>query len=322
MKNRYLAASVALAATLVALPALADGGSPALSRSQTNGAATGFAVGAGGTALYQYRKPIGEKLRNFRARSGGHRIVGTTPNIKPGQMKDAAGRLNRYTNPDFNRKYLKEYGEDHAKAVDKAKQDLAKKRRALKKRQKIKNAAERRRYQALKKQNPKAAQQLKKQRLAGKQWNDQRTAMQKRKKTLRVLGDQTKAHSANGRRYKKTSTKFLKSKSNRKALKTLKHAKRLRTAKKIGKIAAGGAAGMVAGAALGEDVPDVFDAAAYSVKLVKDPRNAPKMLANTAKGGVRMAGRMALTVTDPGKMARNLGGAAKGVGNSIARTGA
>ena len=105
-------------------------------------------------------------------------------------------------------------------------------------------------------------------------------------------------------------------------MKTLKHAKRLRTAKKIGKIAVGGAAGMVAGAALGEDVPDVFDAAEYSVKLVKDPRNAPKMLANTAKGGVRMAGRMALTVTDPGKMARNLGGAAKGVGNSIARTGA
>ena len=314
MKIRSIAASVALAVALNALPALADGGSFALSKSQSNGAATGFAVGAGGTALYQYRKPIGEKLRTLRAKSGGHRIGGTTPGMKPGKMKDAAGRLNRHNNPGFNQKYLKEYGEDHAKAVDKAKKDLAKKQRALKKQR----AIDRRDFKKLKKQNPKAARKLARKRAAVRKVH----ALEKRKKTLRVLGDTTKKHSRHGRRFKKTSTQVLKSKRARKQLKTLKHAKRLRTAKKLGKIAAGGAAGMVAGAALGEDVPDVFDAAAYSVKLVKDPRNAPKMLANTAKGGVRMAGRMALTVTDPGKMARNLGGAAKGIGNSIARTGA
>jgi hypothetical protein len=314
MKIRSIAAGVALAVTLNALPALADGGSFALSKSQTDGAATGFAVGAGGTALYQYRKPIGEKLRTLRAKSGGHRIARTTPGMKPGQMKDAAGRLNRHTNQDYNRKYLDRFGSDHARAIDDAKREQAKTRRALKK----KRAAERRQFRKLKQENPKAARKLARKRAAARKIH----AIEKRKKTLRVLGDQTKKHSSNGRRYKKTSTKLLKARSTRKTLKTLKHAKRIRTAKKIGKIAAGGAAGMVAGAALGEDVPDVFDAAEYSVKLVKDPRNAPKMLANTAKGGVRMAGRMALTVTDPGKMARNLGGAAKGVGRSIANTGA
>lgn len=285
--------------------ALADSDTYTPSRNGVIGGAAGFAVGAGGTAAYQFREPIGRQLGTLRGKIG---------RSSPSRMKDAAGRLNRHTNPQFNKKYLDRYGFHHARAVDHAKRKQAEKQAKMKSRQNVKRAAEKRRDSALKKQNRKAARQLKKQRAAGQQWNARRNAATKRKKTLRALGSQTKKHSSNGRRYKKTSSQLVKSKG------TLRNAKRFRNAKRYGKVLAGGAAGMVAGAALGERIPDVFDAAEYTAKMARDPRNAPKMLANTARGGVRMAGRMALTVTDPGKMARNLHGAARGVGRSISNT--
>jgi len=359
MKINYLAICIALAASAGALPAMADDGYTP-SKNGYIGGATGFAVGAGATGYYLHRQ--GAKAA---AQTGGLRIRMTSAS----QMKDAAGRLDRHTDAKFNKKYLDTYGEEHARAIDKAKREQALKNEAKRKELHAQKKLDRK----LAKENPDAARKLKRERRAGEKLN----AHQKHKKDMRALERKVgaekgtaKAHikqrddafkakqASKGRKVvhgggEKPKFGSVKPRGNKvhknptfgstaprakKAAKTANSAKKAgktaRTAKKVakagktarklktvGKVAAGGAAGMVAGAAMGEHIPDAFDAAAYTYKMARNPKDAPKMLANTAKGGVAMAGRMALTVTDPGKMARNLGGAAQGVGRSIANTG-
>jgi len=247
----------------------------------------------------------GLRIGGARAQSG-YRVGGA----KPVQIKDAAGRLNRHTDADYNSKYLDRFGEDHARKIDKAKREQALKNKALNKEMKARDLKDKK----LAKQNPKAAKHLKEQRRLGERFNAQQDRKKKMRKVKKLAGkDGVKAARKNQRIVKKGA---------KNAAKVAKTGKKLRKLKTVGKIATGGAVGMVAGAALGEQVPDVFDAAGYTYRMARNPKDAPKMLADTAKGGVAMTGRMALTVTDPGKMARNLHGAAKGVGRSIANTGA
>lgn len=339
MKIKSLAICIALAATAGALPAMADDHGYTPSKNGVIGGATGFAVGAGATGYYLHRQ--GTKAT---AQSGGLRIRKTGA----GQMKDAAGRLNRHTDPDFNKKYLDTYGEEHARKIDEAKKEQALKNEAKRKELKAQKKLDRK----LAKENPDAAKKLKQERRKGETFN----AHQKHKKDMRTLerkvgaekggakasikhrddalkaknaADEQKAIKRNFSKAKKNgkigSVAAKNAKNGKKAAKTAKTvAKTGKTARKlktVGKVAAGGAAGMVAGAAMGEQIPDAFDAAAYSYKMARNPKDAPKMLYGTAKGGVAMAGRMADTVTDPGKMARNLGNSARGVGKSIANTG-
>ena len=84
---------------------------------------------------------------------------------------------------------------------------------------------------------------------------------------------------------------------------------------------AGGAAGMVAGAALGVKIPDAVDGVMFAGKLVSDSKNADKMIAKAAEDGVKMVGTAATTITNPAKMARNLGGAVSGVGKTLGLSG-
>jgi len=297
MKLKYLAISLALAALTAALPARADSNGYTPSKNGYIGGATGFAAGAGGTAYYlkQSAKP----------QSGSNRVGGA----KPAKMKDAAGRLNRHKDAAYNRQYLDRFGEDHARKIDKAKREQALKNKAVNKKMRARDLKDKK----LAKQNPKAAKHLKEQRRLGEEFNAQQDRKKKMRKVKKLAGkDGVKAARKNQRIVKKGA---------KNAAKVAKTGKKLRKLKTVGKIATGGAVGMVAGAAMGEHIPDAFDAAAYTYKMARNPKDAPKMLANTAKGGVAMAGRMALTVTDPGKMARNLQGAAKGVGRSIANTG-
>ncbi len=293
MKINCLAICIALAAAAGALPAMAGDHGYKLSENGTAGAIAGGIAGAGGTGLYLYSKE-----------TGGIRLRKTSP----GAMKDAAGRLNRHTNPDFNKKYLDTYGEDHARKIDEAKRKQALKNQSKQKKLLARDLKDKK----LAKENPAAAKHLKKERALGEQFNDQRKHKRDMKKLNKLAGKNAKIARKNRRIVKKAG---------KETVKVAKSANKIRKLKAVGKVAAGGAAGAVAGAALGEHVPDAFDAAAYTVRLARDPKHAPKMLYGTAKGGVAMAGRMALTVTDPGKMARNLSGAAQGVGRSIANTG-
>jgi hypothetical protein len=128
----------------------------------------------------------------------------------------------------------------------------------------------------------------------------------------------TTSHLAGNAKTAKRGAKAAKTtKTVAKGAKIAKTGKKLRT---VGKFAAGGAATAVAGAALGVKVPDAVDAAMFTGKLVTDPKNAPKRLAGLATGGARMIGTAANAITDPGRMAHNLYGAANGVGRSVANT--
>jgi len=337
MKINCLAICIALAVAAGALPAKADGHGYTPSKNGVIGGSAGFVVGAGATGAYLYGKGA-----TATAQTGRLRIHKTSP----GKIKDAAGRLNRHTDPDFNRKYLDTYGEDHARKIDEAKRKQALESRAKRKELHAQKKLDRN----LAKENPNAAKKLKRERRMGEKYN----AHQKHKKDMRTLERKVGAEKGTAKRHVKAASdshkaKYGKSgghkvtqakkaakakatarkahkvgrfgKTTQKTKKIVKVGKTARKLKTVGKVAAGGAVGMVAGAALGEHVPDVFDATAYTYKMARNPKNAPKMLANTAKGGVAMAGRMALTVTDPGKMARNLHGAVNGVGRSIANTG-
>jgi hypothetical protein len=99
--------------------------------------------------------------------------------------------------------------------------------------------------------------------------------------------------------------------------KVAKTGRKLRT---VGRLVTGGVATAAVGAALGVKVPDAVDGVMFAGKLVTDPKNAPKRLAGVAEGGFRMVGTAADSITDPGKMARNFGGAVDGVGRSVAST--
>jgi len=128
----------------------------------------------------------------------------------------------------------------------------------------------------------------------------------------------TTAHLKNtGKGVKNTRKTAKAARTLKKGAKIAKTGRKLRT---VGKIATGGAASMAVGAALGVKVPDAVDAAMFAGKLVTDPKNAHKRLYGAAKGGVKMIGTAATTITDPSRMARNLGNAAKGVGRSVANT--
>jgi histone H1/5 len=293
MKIKFVAATVALSFALNALPALADSKDPTPAERRGIGARVGFVAGAGTTGAYLYGKE-----------TGGIRLRKTSP----GAMKDAAGRLDRHTNPEFNKKYLDTYGKEHARKIDEAKRKQAGKNLAKKKALDARDLKDKK----LAKENPAAVKHLKKERALGEQFNAQRKHERDMKKLNKLAGKNAKIARKNQRIVKKTA---------KKTVKVAKSATKLRKLKTVGKVAAGGAAGAVAGAAMGEHIPDVFEATAYTYKMARNPKDAPKMLYGTAKGGVAMAGRMALTVTDPGKMARNLGGAAQGVGRSIANTG-
>jgi hypothetical protein len=294
MNIKLIAATVALSFALNALPALADDHGYKLSKDGTTGAITGAAVGAGGIGAYLYGKE-----------NGGIRLGKKSAS----EMKDAAGRLDRHTNPEFNKKYLDTYGEDHARKIDKAKRKQARTNQTKQKKLLARDLKDKK----LAKENPAAAKHLKNERKLGEQFN----AQQKHKRDMRKLKNLAGENAKNARKNQRIVKK-----AGKESVKVAKSANKFRKLKTVGKVAAGGAVGAVAGAAMGEHVPDVFDATAYTYKMAKDPTQAPKMLFNTAKGGVAMAGRMANTVTDPGKMARNLGGAAQGIGRSIANTGA
>ncbi len=117
---------------------------------------------------------------------------------------------------------------------------------------------------------------------------------------------------------KSTKTVAKTAKTAKTAAKVGKTAKKLKT---VGKVAAGGVLAMGAGVALGVDVPDVFDAAAFSYDLAKDPRNADKKIAGLATGATAMGVTALNAATDPSKMASNIANAAKGAAHSIANTG-
>jgi hypothetical protein len=233
------------------------------------------------------------------------------------QMKDAAGR--KSWNSNYYKSMNPAEAAQHREAVAKAKKDLAKKQRRTAAAKAKRQAKAQSRMRALKKQNPVLADDLKKQRAQGQQFNKQRAQKLKHRKNLKAL------KKASGNTKVKTSSKLLKSKkTGAKLAKTGRKA--AKTGRKLGRVAkgalGGGAAGMVAGAALGVKVPDAVDGVMFAGKLVTDPKNAPKRIAGVAKGGVKMAGTIATTVTDPGKMARNLGNSAKGIGRTISKTGA
>jgi len=141
----------------------------------------------------------------------------------------------------------------------------------------------------------------------------------------RKLNASKKATSPKYAAYRTNQKALRKAKTSRKAAKaartaktaarTVKTAKKLRT---VGKIATGGAATMVVGAALGVKIPDAVDAALWTAKTLSNPAEAPKRVAALAVGAVKTTGQALKTLTQPKKMAKNLGKAAKSVGCAIA----
>jgi len=137
----------------------------------------------------------------------------------------------------------------------------------------------------------------------------------------RKLNASKKAASPKYAAYRNNQKSLRKAKASRKAAKaartvktaakTVKTAKKLRT---IGKIATGGAATMVVGAALGVKIPDAVDAALWTAKTLSNPAQAPKRVAALAVGAVKTTATALKTLTNPKKMAKNLGKAAKSVG--------
>ena len=286
------------------------------------GAAVGGATGAAGGAA---AGAMSERAKI--ARSLG--IV--VPPRTPAQLKDAAGRKS------FNRNYYKSLSSSeaaqHRKAVAKARADLAAKQQRTGRIEARRQAKAQRRIQALRKQNPDLARDLQKQRAQGDAFNKRRAAELKRRKNIRAL------KKASGNKRTKTSTKTLAkrkpaARTATRNARTAKNARKMRRANKSRKMAkatartarlgrtargalAGGAVGMAAGAALGVRPPDAVDAAMFAGGIVTDPKSAPRRINKAARGGVRMVGTAARTITNPKRMVNNVGSAVSGLGRSL-----
>ncbi len=115
-------------------------------------------------------------------------------------------------------------------------------------------------------------------------------------KTVRVVG-----HARNVKHTAKT------------AKRSYKVAKTARTMKNL-KALSGGAGLAVAEGVLGADIPDPFEAAAWTVNTLKDPRNAPKAIAKLGKDAVKTVADIGKTITNPKKLAENTVKTAKAVG--------
>ncbi|MCB2099980.1 MAG: hypothetical protein KDE22_03865 [Rhodobacterales bacterium] len=120
---------------------------------------------------------------------------------------------------------------------------------------------------------------------------------------------------------KTTKTVAKSAKTAKTVAKTAKTAKSVtkvaKTLKNVGKVAAGGGLGVMAfEAVVGEDIPDVFDAAEWTIGTLKDPKNAGKRFKKLGQDTVAKTTRIAKTLTDPKKMVGNVKNTGKKIGNT------
>ena len=293
---RWLSAIAGLSIMMTTTPVLADASKDELTAAEIAAdsavaAAEGAAVGGG----------IGWVLDH----SSSDPIV---PDV-PARSKDAPPR------GGWNDKWYegmdKAELEDHKRQVSQARLEEAKKLQPKLAAEAKREAGFQKRLNEVRKENPAKANRMEQkhaQRLVDRKHAADARRLQKRKAMLPAVQKFAGDDAVNQRHYAAKTAK--------------KGAKWSRTAKGavIGG-AVGGVGTMAAEAALGVDIPDVVDGAMFAGKLISDPEHADELLLDTAKDGVKMANTIATTITDPAKMASNVGNAVDGVGKDIGKLG-